>query len=148
MRHTQCVLVLRVSTPMSASCSIQMHRLMKALGAVDRCKRDCNPEEWLPPIPARTVYTTRRRIRVQAGALGGPGPDRRRFNALHPCAVYFPLLNLKPRKLTSPEKQTGFQVLTAVVMRVLYSGIYRRVVRWKSTEVSDEHVASIFTIEE
>jgi hypothetical protein len=64
----------------------------------------------------------------QVGALGGPGPDRLRFNALHPCTVYFPLLNLKPRKLTSPEKQTGFQVLTEVVMRVLYFGTYRRVV--------------------
>jgi hypothetical protein len=32
--------------------------------------------------------------------------------------------------------------------RVLSSGIQRRVVRWKSTDVPEEHVASIFGVEE
>jgi hypothetical protein len=32
--------------------------------------------------------------------------------------------------------------------RAWYSGIWRRVVRWKPTDVSEEHIASIFSVEE
>jgi hypothetical protein len=32
--------------------------------------------------------------------------------------------------------------------RVLSSGIYRHVVRWKSTDVSEEHISSIFRVKE
>jgi hypothetical protein len=45
------------------------------------------------------------------------------------------------------DKNIGFEVLTAVSMKNLSSGIYRRVVRWKSTDVSEEDAASIFTVE-
>jgi hypothetical protein len=40
------------------------------------------------------------------------------------------------------------QVLTLNSWRVISSGIWRRAVSWKSTDVSEEHVASIFTVEE
>jgi hypothetical protein len=42
----------------------------------------------------------------------------------------------------------GFQVLQRWLWTVLSSGIKRRVVRWKSTDVSREHVAFIFRVEE
>jgi hypothetical protein len=43
----------------------------------------------------------------------------------------------------------GFEVFTAVVMKsILSSGIWRRVVRWVWTDVSEEHTASIFRVEE
>jgi hypothetical protein len=35
----------------------------------------------------------------------------------------------------------GFEILT----KVLSSGIFRRVVRWNSTKVSEEYIASIFS---
>jgi hypothetical protein len=41
-----------------------------------------------------------------------------------------------------------FEVLTAVVMKSSSFVIWSRVARLKPTEVSDEHVASIFRVEE
>jgi hypothetical protein len=42
----------------------------------------------------------------------------------------------------------GFEVLTAVAMKSPIFGIKRRVVRCKSSDLSKEHVASIFEVEE
>jgi hypothetical protein len=42
----------------------------------------------------------------------------------------------------------GFDVLTAMVMKTLFTGILRRVVHWKSTGFSEKHVSSIFRFEE
>jgi hypothetical protein len=39
---------------------------------------------------------------------------------------------------------TGYEVLTALVMDSYFNGILSRVVRRKSTDVSEEHVASVF----
>jgi hypothetical protein len=43
--------------------------------------------------------------------------------------------------------RTGFQVLIAVVMKSTIFGIWRRAVCWVSTDVSEEHIASIFRVE-
>jgi hypothetical protein len=42
----------------------------------------------------------------------------------------------------------GFEVLTAVVVKSSIIRDIKRVVRWKSTDNSEEHVASIFRFEE
>jgi hypothetical protein len=41
----------------------------------------------------------------------------------------------------------GFEVFTAVLWRVSSSGIWRRIIRRVSTDVSEEHIASIFKVE-
>jgi hypothetical protein len=41
----------------------------------------------------------------------------------------------------------GFEILKTMPMKSLIFGILRRVVRWKSTDVSVEQDASIFKVE-
>jgi hypothetical protein len=58
-------------------------------------------------------------------------------------------LNLTSRALfTKLQYWMQFEVLTAVVMKSSDFGIRLRVVRWKTTNVSEKHVASIFRVEE
>jgi hypothetical protein len=45
-------------------------------------------------------------------------------------------------------KVKGSQVLTAVVVKCSIFWDIISVVHWKSTDVSDEHVASVFRVEE
>jgi hypothetical protein len=55
------------------------------------------------------------------------------------------LAQIQWRPFVNKVMNVGFGVLTAVVMTISVFGVWRRVVRWPA-DVSDDHVASIFSI--
>jgi hypothetical protein len=67
------------------------------------------------------------------------------FISLDMMSQYIPINARKSPSFQFSSNVVGFEVFTATVMKSI---IWRRVVRWMSTDFSEEHVASIFRVEE